>query len=164
MRFDSLSKNVVNVMKALSNNQGLLQLLVNDVENPFDPNLPVINGSNVINPKHALCRIKPYPFDVEATDTNGSFIRVYYNYGDLDESETISETTLHIDIVVAKELWLIKGNMIRPYEIMARVIDMVGKRGVGTGIKLNINGFQHLAVNTKFDAIRITSEYMTVEA
>lgn len=163
MRFDSLSKNVVNVMKTLSNNQGLLQLLVNDVDNPFDPNLPVINPANVINPKHQLCRIKPYPFDVEATETNGSFIRVYYNYGDLDESEVISETTLHIDIVVAKELWLIKGEMIRPYEIMARVIDMVGKRAVGNGIKLKMSGFQHLAVNTKFDAVRITSEYMTVE-
>lgn len=164
MRFDSLSKNVVNVMKTLIQNEGLLMLLVNDDYNPFDPNLPQINPSNVINPNHVQCHIKPYPFDPDATDTDGSFIRVYYNDGELDKSEVISETRLHIDIIVAKELWLIKGSMIRPYEIMARVIDMVGRRAVGSGIKLKIDGFQHLSVNTKFDAIRIYSDYMTVEA
>lgn len=167
MRLESLSKNVVRVIQALGKNTGLAQLLLYDVYDPFDKTLPPITDAdlqNLINPKHEKCRIKPYPFDPDATVSNCSFIRIYYSEGEFNSNEVIAETTLHIDIIVAKDLWLIQGGKIRPYEIMARVIDLVGKRGVGNTIKLKIDGFQHLAVSTQFDAIRLYSEYMTVEA
>lgn len=167
MRFDSLSKNIVQIMIELSRNDGLAKLLIHNEDNPFSSTLPVIDKTKLANPQSDLCRIHPFPFDPEAVTEDSSFIRVYYNDGEFGSNEVISETRLHIDIVVAKSLWLINDgekSMIRPYEIMSRVIDMVGKRGLGTSIKLSMDGFQHLAVNTKFDAIRIYSEYFTVEA
>lgn len=153
-------------MSELSKNDGLAKLLVNNVSNPFSSDLPQIDNSKLINPKSNLCRIYPYPFDPEAQVEDASFIRVYYNNGEFNENEIISETLIHIDIIVAKNLWLINDgqrSMIRPYEIVSRVTDMVGKRSLNTTIKLDFNGWRHLAVNTKFDAIRLYSEYYTIE-
>ena len=164
MRLESLSQNVVKVMKSLTLNDGLVRLLVNNNNNPFDASLPVIqNPAELINPKSKFCKIKPYPFEIEATTEDGSYIRVYYNDAEFNENEVIAETRLHIDIIVAKSLWLIDGAKVRPYEIMARVMNQIGQRAVGDTIKLKINGFQHLTVNDRFDAIRIYSEYYTVE-
>jgi hypothetical protein len=166
MRLESLSKNIVKIMFELSKNEGLNRLLTLNVDNPFDPNLSVVDGVKLINPNSPQYCIKPYPFDVEAETAESSSIRVYYNDGDFNENEVISETRLHIDIIVAKDLWLINNgtdSLIRPYEILSRVTDMVGKRSLNSTIKLKFDGFQHLAVNTKFDAIRLYSEYYTVE-
>lgn len=167
IKINNLSKNIVDIMNILSQNQGLAELLVNNQSNPFDPSHPAINRQELINPKSKLCRIHPYPFDPDAQIEDSSFIRVYYNQGEFNENETIQEMQLHIDIVVAKSLWLIndgRQSLIRPYEIMDRVIDMVGKRSINNLIKLKFDGWQHLAVNTKFDAIRLYSDYFSVEA
>lgn len=168
MKFDSLSRNIVNILFELSKNEGLARLLVHEVGNPFDPSLPAINKNNLIIPSSGEARIFPYPFDSEATVEDGCFIRAYYNTGQLGAGEIIAESEIHIDIIVAKSLWLISDNMkkslIRPYEIMGRVTDMIGSRSNNTTIKLKFEGFQHLYVNPKFDCIRLYANYMSVEA
>jgi hypothetical protein len=161
-----MSKNIVNIMLQLSYSDGLVKLLVNNVDNPFSSSLPVINNSQLINPDSIDARIFPYPFDPEAQIEDSSFIRVYYNNGEFD-GEIIAESQLHIDIIVAKSLWLINNegrSLIRPYEIMGLVTDLLGTRSNNDTLKLKFTGWQHLAVNTKFDAIRLYSEYMSVEA
>lgn len=161
----NLSKNIVQVMQILKENDGLAELLLNDIKNPFS--VPVKDKDELINPNSQNCRIKPFPFDPEAQIEDSSFIRVYYNTGDFNENETIQEMELHIDIIVAKSLWLIndgRQSLIRPYEIMDRVVDLVGKRSINNLIRLKFDGWQHLSVNTKFDAIRLYSEYYSVEA
>jgi hypothetical protein len=164
-KLNNLSKNIIDVMVTLSQNEGLAELLLNDISNPFS--VPVADKTKLINPKSELCRIFPYPFDPDATTEDGSFIRVYYNMGEFNENETIQEMNLHIDVIVAKSLWLIndgRQSLIRPYEIMDRIVDMIGKRSVGGNIQVKFSGWQHLAVNTKFDAIRLYSDYWNVEA
>lgn len=166
VKINTLSKNVVDVIATLAKNDGLVKLLVHNVDNPFDSNLPAIDKSKIANPKSDLCRIYPYPFDPDAQIEDSSFIRVYYNQGEFNENEVIQDMDLFIDIIVAKSLWLINdGNksMIRPYEIMDRVVDLVGKRSLNNTIKLKFDGWQHLAVNTKFDAIRLYSKYWNIE-
>jgi hypothetical protein len=166
MKLETMSKNIVNIMKELSKNEGLARLLVNETSNPFDSNLPAIDKSKLIVPSSEYARIFPYPFDPEAQVDDSAFIRVYYNNGDFDSSEIIAESQLNIDIIVAKSLWLINDGqrpLIRPYEIMGRVIDMVGKRSLNSTIRLEFEGYQHLAVNGKFDAIRLYSNYFSVE-
>ncbi|AYP68253.1 virion structural protein [Bacillus phage vB_BcoS-136] len=165
IRLESLSKNVVKTMEELSKNEGLARLLVNHEENPFEKSVGD-NRRNLINPKSKICKIFPYPFDVEATVEQGAFIRVYYNDGEFDETEVISETHLYIDVIVSKDLWLINNgsdSLIRPYEIMSRITDMIGKRSANSNIRLNIEGWRHLAINTKFDAIRLYCNNFTVE-
>jgi hypothetical protein len=167
VRLGSLSKNVVTIMDELAKNDGLARLLVNDVSNPFSESLPTIDKSKLANQKSELCRIHPFPFDPEAQTEDSSFLRVYYPNGEFNKNEVIAETQINIDIIIAKSLWLIddgQRKLIRPYEIMSRVTDMIGKRSIGTAIRLEFKGWNHLAVNTKFDAIRLYSEYMSVEA
>lgn len=164
MKMETMSKNVVNIMKQLSKSDGLSRLLVNNNDEPFKK--PVPNGYKLINPASPDAKILPYPFDVDATTADGSFIRVYYNDGEFNENEVIAESQLHIDIICAKNLWLIndgENSLIRPYEMMGRVIDLVGRRSINSTIRLTITGYQHLYINQKFDAIRLYCEYMTVE-
>jgi hypothetical protein len=163
---NNLSKDVVRVMESLSKNEGLARLLAHNVENPFDLSLPPVDKTTIANPKNASCKIFPFPFDPNANVEDTSFIRVYYNQGEFNDNEVIQEMNLHIDIIVAKSLWLINNGrepLIRPYEIMDRVIDLVGKKSVNSSIKVKFSGWQHLAVNQKFDAIRLYSDYFDVD-
>lgn len=169
-----MSKNIINCMKQLSKNNALVELLINN-----NNSLPLLlDGSglqakitdnvrnDLINPTSDTSKIHPYPFNPEATTTDGSFIRIYYNSGTLDDAEAISESQINIDIIVAKSMWLIndgQNSMIRPYEIMGRVIDMLGKNSINNTIRLSFEGYQHLYINTKFDCIRLYAEYMSVE-
>lgn len=164
MKMESMSRNIVNIMTELSKNEGLARLIVNNESNPFTK--PVEDKSKLIIPNADESKIFPYPFNIEATIKDGSFIRVYYNNGDFNENEIIAESQLHIDIIVARSLWLINDgekSMIRPYEIMGRIFDMLGKRSLNSTIKLKFEGYQHLYINPKFDAIRLYSSYMSVE-
>lgn len=166
MNFDTMSKNLTDVLSKLSKNDALCKLLINESTEPLkDGLLPSIN-SEIIRPTSKNARIFPYPFAEDSTSEDGIFLRVYYNNGELDESEVIGEAQIHIDIVCAKSLWLIRterGSSVRPYEIMSRVMDSVGKKSVGSGIKLSFRRYQHMYVNQQFDAIRLYAKYMTVE-
>jgi hypothetical protein len=169
MKLESMSKNIVKLIQQLSMNDGLAKLIANDAVDPFDQKLPAVDKKNLFMPNDFVnSRLYPFPFDPEATLSDKTFIRVYYNQGQLDKGEVIAESDIHIDIIVAKSLWLIhdiNGNpVIRPYEIMGRIIDLLGSRGVNTSIKLKFDGFQHLAINGKFDCLRLYANYFSVEA
>lgn len=163
---ESLSKNIVTIMQQLVKNDGLMKMLVHNEDNPFDTSLPKINTNKLIDPTNTCSKILPFPFDITAEVEDNSFIRVYYNDGGFDSSEVIADSRIHIDIIVAKSLWLINDgerSLIRPYEMMGRIIDMVGKRSLNCTIKLEFTGWGHLAVNQKFDAIRLYADYFSVE-
>jgi len=169
MKLETMSKNVVSVVWTLAHNPMLGRLLTTDFADPYDvEKYPAPDPKELMNPNSSDAKIFPYPFDADATTLDGSFIRVYYNDGDFNSNETIAEAQLHIDIIVSKDLWLIHNDrnesLIRPYDIMGRVIDLVGRRSIGKGAKIKFTGYQHLYVNTQFDCIRLTAEYMSVEA
>lgn len=166
IKMESMSKNIVDIMFQLIKNEGLVRLLVNNESSPLAKDV-TIDKKKLINPSSVESKILPYPFDVEATISDGAFIRVYYNDGNFNDNEVIAESQIHIDIICARSLWLINDNdksLIRPYEIMGRVIDMIGKRSLNSTIKLKFEGYQHLYINTQFDAIRLYCNYMSVEA
>lgn len=167
MKLESMSKNIVSVVSTLSKNEMLGRLLTHDVSNPYDPSLIKPLPSDLINLKSTKAKIFPYPFDPEATEYDGSFIRVYYSSGEFNENETIADSTLTIDVVCSKTLWLINNgreSVVRPYDIAGRVIDLVGKRSIGSTVQLKFTGYSHLYVNSKFDCIRLYADYMSVES
>lgn len=157
-----MSKNVISVMNALSSMDGIAMLLKNTNKTPYKTAVTEADKKALL-----MTKIFPYPFDTEATVTDDVFIRIYYNDGEFNSNETIAESQLHIDIIVAKSLWLINDNLgngeIRPYSLMGRIVDRVGRNNVG-GTKLNFTGYQHLYVNTQFECIRLYAEYMSVES
>jgi hypothetical protein len=94
------------------------------------------------------------------------FLRVYYSDGNFINNEVIASSQINIDIVCAKELWLIDDGMkslVRPYAIMSRIKSMISKRSANPIIELNFERFQQLSVNDKFDAIRMFCRYKSVE-
>ncbi|MGL6081359.1 MAG: hypothetical protein ACRC4N_02480 [Gammaproteobacteria bacterium] len=166
MNFDSMSRNLTDLLKKLSKNDTLCKLLLNASAEPLKDDIPKNTYSEIIRPSSESARIFPYPFAEDSTDKDKVFLRVYYNNGALNENETIGEAQIHIDIVCAKSLWLIRtenGSSIRPYEIMSRVMDSIGKKSIGSGIKVSFERYQHLYVNQQFDAIRLYANYMTIE-
>lgn len=155
-----MSQNLVNIMYELVKNQGIARLLANDIKEPFS--VEVKNPNALI-----MQRIDPLPFNIEATTQDGTFIRVYYNQGSLDSSEAITESEILIDIICSRNLWLIHDEIgrasIRPYEIMGRTIDMLGKNSLNKTIRLEFDGYQHLYINNKFDCIRLYANYTSIE-
>ena len=165
MKLESMSSNIVNIMLELIKNEGLCRLLVSNDSTPFVT--PVSDRTILINPTSDKAKIFPYPFDIDATTADICEIRVYYNTGKFNENETIAESQLLIDVICARSLWLISDNnrsLIRPYEIIGRIIDMLGRNSLNTTVKLNFESYQHLYINTKYDALRLYCNYMSVEA
>lgn len=174
-----MSSDIIGIMNALRYNDRLVSLLLIDsIDNKFTETERPDGFENtdnesrknlqIVNQDSAFCRIAPTPFNPDAEEKDKSMLRIYYNQGEFD-SEVITESSLHIDIIVAKSLWLIydqteQRQIIRPYEIMDCVIDTVGRRNGNPLVSINFTGYQHLAVNTKFDAIRLYSEDFNAEA
>lgn len=175
IKMEVMSKNIVGIINQLSRNKALVELLTNNnmslplLGNPdaLDAKINQSIMDNIRNPFSQDAKIFPYPFNADATVEDGSFIRVYFNDGEFNENEVIAESSIHIDIVVARSLWLMNDgteSLIRPYEIMGRIISLIGKRSVGSPINIKFNGYQHLYVNDKFDAVRLYADYMSIEA
>ncbi|QPK89728.1 hypothetical protein IEN91_04565 [Bacillus velezensis] len=165
MKLESMSSNIVNLMTTLAKNEGLARLLTYDVPNPFENNLPAPDWRELVKPNGSKAKIFPYPFSPEATTDDGSFIRVYYNQGEFNGNEVIADSDINFDIIVAKGLWTIddgERSLLRPYEMLGRVVDLVGRNGIGR-TRLKAEGFQFMYINTKFDAIRLYTKYMSVE-
>lgn len=178
-RIYKMSDDIVGIMNALRYNDRLVNLLIIDeTEASFtNDNRPknFINTDDIdkkniqiVKQDSAFCRIHPTPFNPEAEENDKTMLRIYYNQGEFD-SEIITESSLHIDIIVAKSLWLIYDEsegrqIIRPYEIIDCIIDTIGRRSGNPLVSINFTGYQHLAVNTKFDAIRLYSEDFNAEA
>lgn len=159
---NQMSNNVVDVMNAIAKNQGIRALLYLNDEEPFHPSLrsKIPSAKDIVSPSSTSKRISPVSFNPNAQVEDRSEIRVYYNIGRFDGSGKHVDYNMHIDIICAKELWMIRDSvkgksLIRPYEIMSRIFDEIGIRNeennhIGRPVQ-----FQMLSVNPKFDAIRI---------
>lgn len=159
---NQMSNNVVEVMKALSKNVGIRQLLSDNSEEPTDNrNISAIpTAKEIVSPKSGMQRISPVSFNTNAQVENRSEIRVYYNIGQFDSSGKHVNYNMHIDIIVAKDLWMIREpnlgrSLIRPYEIMSRIFDEIGQHNSNDLHIGRPTQFQMLSVNEQFDAIRI---------
>jgi len=167
MKLESMSKNIVSILLTLANNEQFCRILALDVKNPYNPAIPSPSKEALLKSNGEQQRLFPYPFDLEATTLDGSFVRVYYNDFDFNSNEVISEARIHIDIVVSKSLWLINNgseSLIRAYDLAGRIVDLIGKRSIGNHRKFKVDGGSHLYINTKFDCIRLYIDYMSVES
>lgn len=156
-----MSNNVVDVMKALADNYGIRALLYIDEDNPLDKEHreDVPSSLEILKQNSDKNRISPVSFNMDAQIDDRTEIRVYYNIGRFSTEGKHIDYNMHIDIICAKNLWLITDTLgnskIRPYEIMSRIFDVVGQRNIN---QINIGRpvqFQMLSVNERFDSIRI---------
>lgn len=159
--FGQMSNNVVELMSAIATNKGIRRLLYINERDPFNARYDrrVPTRDEILSNTSKYGRIKPVSFNTEATTEDRTEIRVYYNIGRIDGSGKQVDANLHIDIICAKDLWLIEDaigrSKIRPYEILSRVSDEIGANN-RNNIKIGtMSQFQMLSVNEQFDAIRV---------
>lgn len=158
--FSQMSNNVVEIMSAIARNKGIRRLLYLNQSDPFNPRYDnrVPDVSEILTHSRYK-RISPVSFNTDATIEDRTEIRVYYNIGRIDSSGKQIDANIHIDIICAKDLWLIedvlKRSKIRPYEILSRISDEIGAQN-NSGVKIGrMSQFQMLSVNEQFDAIRV---------
>ena len=156
-----MSNNVVDVMQAIASNKGIRTLLYVSETDPFDSEYEadIPDEIEILAPNNEKNRISPVSFNMDAQIDDRTEIRVYYNIGRFSKEGKHVDYNIHIDIICAKTLWLMRDinckSKIRPYEIMSRIFDVVGQKNIN---QINIGKpvqFQMLSVNERFDAIRI---------
>lgn len=159
--FGQMSNNVVDIMNTIASNKGIRRLLYINESDPFNSRYDkrVPSKDEILSTKSRYGRIKPVSFNTEATIEDRTEVRVYYNIGRIDGSGKQVDANIHIDIICAKDLWLIENaigrSKIRPYEILSRISDEIGAQN-RNGISLGtMSQFQMLSVNEQFDAIRV---------
>jgi hypothetical protein len=158
VNIELMSDNLTIILGELIKNQNIVKYLSYNVKNPLSQPDVTLPAKNLIESK-----IHPYPFDPITTSEEVVEIRVYYPDGAIDDSKAVIETGVYIDIVCAKSLWLINDgkSAVRPYMIMKELFQLFADRSVGTVGRLDFQGFEHLHVNEKFDAIRLHTHMVT---
>lgn len=170
---ERMSTVIVSVMEALGTYEAINDLLLYEDMTPLDndKSRPIYDGEKITGQQvfdeglvykqgSKYQRIFPYPFNPEAQESDSVFIRVYYAEGRNDSSGKIVQGRLHIDIVCSMDYWVINDNahklpLIRPYAIMSRINERIGKNNT-FGYNLgNPSGFMHLAVNQRFESLRL---------
>lgn len=152
VNIELMSDNLTLILDELINNQTIVKYLSYNEKNPLSKPDITLPAKSLI-----LSKVHPYPFDPTATTQDSCEIRVYYPHAQFDGSDTVTNTFIYIDIVCARSLWLVSDDKaaIRPYMLASAIHRHFKDRSIGTIGKLRFNAFQHLAVNTKFDAIRL---------
>lgn len=156
-----LSPNLVSIIKEVLNNQNLCKLIYYNEKEP-------IAQENISDAKSVLFlkTILPYPFSDTLTEDT-SQLRIYYPGGQFNGNHTVEDTTLHFDIIIAKNLWLIKVDdeeKLRPYEILSEILNTFrDNRIVGVG-KVQFDNFKHYVVNEKYDCLRLFARVITYSA
>ena len=178
LTLERMSTNIVIVMDILASNQAIFELLYFEDDKPFSHDLTSEEESVarqcfeqklIMKNNSTLQRISPIPFNPNAQETSQVFIRVYYNQGSFDSTNVISTHQLNIDVICSKDLWLINDTihklpLIRPYSIMSRIVDLVGKGMNENGINIGkFNGFKHFTVNEKFECLRLYNNTFGVQ-
>lgn len=152
-KLEYFSQDLVSIIDRVINNPEIAKLVHYDLKNPFQQ-------PQVSNPYDLmLTRIYPYPFELNFVQEDCSQIRIYYSGGNIDDV-VVEEMEVIFDILVAKNLWLIKGSdgvssSIRPYEIMKYIVNDFIQNDITL---LNFTSFRHLSVNDKYDAIQLSAD------
>ncbi len=153
VNLDYLSDNLTIILGDIINNQNIVKYISYDVSNPLSQADLLLPASDLI-----LNRVYPFPCDPVALVNDSTEIRVYYPKCDFQADSVLGSVEVYIDIVVAKTLWLINNGVksqVRPYMIIKEIMKQFNNVSSGTVGQLHFDGFVHVNVNTKFDAIRL---------
>ena len=133
--------------------------------------------NNATNPIHRDAKILPYPFNPDTKIQESSTIRAFFPTGKFDNGKPQSvwlNTDLIVDIIVAKNLWLMidedNKDVVRPYRLMSEIAHDLTDRNMSkesdlfkTVGPLNLSGFDHLSINAEYEAIRLSFSFDSIE-
>lgn len=167
-KLDGLSESVLSLMKVISSNKDIMQLVIRSEKSPFKTpatNAEIKLAKNPLDTENG--RILPFPFSPYASTTAQTSIRVFFPTGTLDATSVWMNSDIVIDIVVARSIWLIANedgkNEIRPYRIMSELVTDLSNENIYPMGLIKVSGFEHLSVNQEFDALRLFLNFDSIE-
>jgi hypothetical protein len=121
--FAVMGLNTFLVADKLMSNQRLCRLLKYNVRNPFDENLPDVNGEDLI---HKQIKIVPKISDDEL-EKMSYVTAVFSNFSASVSNPEFKHTWIRFDVACPYDEWLLDGRSLRPYLIMEEIDNMFNK-------------------------------------
>jgi len=122
-RFAVMGMNTFIVADKLMSNQKLCRLLKYNIRNPFDENLPDVDGEELINNQILIV-----PKISDASTEKMSFVAAVFSDFSITMGNSEFKTTrLRFDIACPYDEWLLDGQSLRPYLIMEEIDGMFNK-------------------------------------
>lgn len=176
-RFDNLSNSIIAVMNAIGGNDNILTIVNHNSARPFDKPLTDIERRDSANPVRSNATILPYPFSPDTKLKEGSTVRAFFPSGAFENESQQAvwlKTSLVVDIIVSKNLWLMVDehdrDVVRPYRLMEEVAHELTNRNMDTESdlykavgRIGLLSFEHLSVNAEFEAIRLFFSFDNIE-
>lgn len=162
----NVGKSLVTIIQELRADKGLMQLLLSNKNRPYE-DMSITDAFIEKQTAPDLNILSPFPFNELAQVADVSQLRVFSANTYLSSNNIISDTGIVFEILIPKSLWLIwdenGDSTIRPYEISARILNvLLDKNLKGLG-KLKFDGFSQISVGTSFEGIRLFAKYWTIE-
>lgn len=130
-RFSVMGTNTFKIANKLMSNKRLCRLLKYQTRNPFDENLPDVDGADLIN-KQIL--IVPKVFD-DSTEKMSYVTAIFDNYVIGTLNPEFKLLTIRFDVACPYDEWLLDEKTLRPYLIMQEIDTMFNQSklaGIGT--------------------------------
>lgn len=175
-----ISKTIVNCMKLMRSDAYLMKLILSKKNEPLK--------DETITPQYVKDRLTqtgvgektyndilaPFPFNETAKVEEETNVRVYSSANYFIENGAWLESTISFDVLTPKSQWLIKLkeegsessiSVIRPYEIVARIVNIFNQSESIDGVyKLKFDGFSHISIGTGYEGIRVYAKVHSLEA
>jgi len=130
-RFSVMGDNTFLIAKKLIQNQRICRLLKYQVRNPFDVNLPDVNGLELM---HRQVLIVPKIYD-DSTEKMSYITAIFTGFTVNSFNPEFKLTNLRFDIACPYDEWLLDAQSLRPYLIMEEVdktFNYGRLKGIGT--------------------------------
>ena len=113
-RFAVMGENLFRILNKIMNNQRICRLLKYQNENPFDENLPDVDGLDLIHKQ--ICIIPKIP---EPDGDERSFLTIFFDkYIVNTQNPDFKLSTIRFDIICPFNEWIVNDSNLRPYLIM----------------------------------------------
>lgn len=125
-RFAVMGKNTYKIIEKLTNNQRVCRLLKYQTRNPFDPNLPDVDGVELLNKQ--LC-IVPKIYD-GSTEKMSYIVAVFDNFVINSLNRDYKISTVRFDIACPYDEWALDDQSLRPYLLMQEIDNMFNQKSM----------------------------------
>ena len=159
MKFELLSDNTILIINELIKNQRLLKLIHYADSEPLEQP-DIANPGGLVTTK-----IFPTPFFANVPEIESVQLRAFFDMGEIKNAKILG-SMLVFQIIIPNSWWLIKTDSydlaIRPYLIMAEIVNQFEGISVGTVGRLRFINFKYDYVNEQVTAYELFADMMTL--
>jgi len=159
MKFELLSNNTILIIQEVLKNQRLLKLINYASTYPLEES-DIAKPDNLVTTK-----IFPTPFFADVQEVESVQLRVFFEMGEIQNGKILG-SILVFQIIIPNSWWLIKIDdydlALRPYLIMAELVNQFEKKSISTVGVLRFSRFRYSYVNEQVTAYELYSDMMSL--